>query len=62
MKKRKKSTKPKARVKTKSKKHKHSFRYFGGAAKCSCGKYLQPDGRITNTMTGRPGRKTSKRK
>ncbi len=34
-------------------KHKHSFRYAGGAAKCKCGKFLQPDGRITDTPTGR---------
>ena len=27
--------------------HKHNFRYAGGEAMCSCGKYLQPDGRVT---------------
>jgi len=40
-------------------KHKHSFHYRGGEAKCDCGKYLQPDGSITNTATGRKYRKKS---
>lgn len=32
--------------------HKHKFTYLGGEAKCDCGKYLQPDGRITDTASG----------
>lgn len=35
----------------------HSFRYAGGVAKCiKCKKYLQPDGRVTDTPTGRRAR------
>jgi hypothetical protein len=37
--------------------HRHSFRYYGGVAKCQCGKYLQPDGRVTDTPTGRTRKK-----
>lgn len=32
--------------------HKHKWVYKGGEAKCSCGKYVQPDGTITNTPHG----------
>ena len=33
---------------------KHTFNYAGGRAKCSkCGKYLQPDGKVTDTPTGK---------
>jgi hypothetical protein len=41
-------------------KHKHLFCYMGGEAKCICGKYLQPDGRITNTATGKVKKKKKK--
>lgn len=41
----------------KKKTHKHMFSYAGGEAKCKCGKFLQPDGRITDTATGRIYRK-----
>lgn len=34
-------------------KHKHRWAYLGGQAKCRCGKYVQPDGRITSTPSGR---------
>lgn len=44
----------------KPKKHVHMFSYRGGEAKCSCGKYLQPDGRITDTVTGRKKRKVKR--
>ena len=37
----------------KAAKHKHMFSYRGGEAKCTCGKFLQPDGSITKTATGR---------
>jgi len=29
-------------------KHTHSWAYMGGVCQCSCGKYLQPDGKITS--------------
>ena len=33
---------------------KHLWIYYGGVCKCkNCGKYLQPDGKITDTPTGR---------
>lgn len=33
---------------------KHTWNYVGGRAKCTkCGMYLQPDGKITKTPTGR---------
>lgn len=33
---------------------KHMFRYCGGEAPCiHCGWFLQPDGRVTRTVTGR---------
>jgi hypothetical protein len=35
------------------KKHRHRWTYFGGCARCACGLYLQPDGRVTKTPTGR---------
>lgn len=41
---------------------KHKFIYYGGQAKCTkCGQYLQPDGRVTQTPTGRT-RKGGKKK
>jgi len=37
---------------------KHSFNYYGGVAKCSkCKKYLQPNGKVTTTPTGKPKNK-----
>jgi hypothetical protein len=32
--------------------HEHKFSYLGGEAKCDCGKYIQPDGRITDGPNG----------
>jgi hypothetical protein len=46
------------------KKHTHKWRYSGGDAKCTvpgCKKYLQPDGRVTNTATGKTRKKPKKR-
>lgn len=37
--------------------HKHAWTYGGGVAKCKCGKYLQPDGKVTATPTGRTRKK-----
>ena len=42
--------------------HKHMWSYSGGQAKCSCGKYIHPGGRITDTATGRKKRTLKKRK
>jgi len=28
------------------------FSYYGGQAKCECGRFLHPDGCVTRTMTG----------
>ncbi|GAB7387367.1 hypothetical protein BSNK01_12030 [Bacillaceae bacterium] len=37
---------------------KHQWKYAAGRAKCEkCGKYLQPDGKVTKTPTGREKRK-----
>lgn len=36
------------RRKKKKKAHVHVFRYLGGVARCQCGKYLRPSGRITS--------------
>lgn len=34
--------------------HVHKWRYVGGYSRCDgCGKYVQPDGRITSTPSGR---------
>jgi len=43
-------------------KHKHLWTYFGGDAKCKCGRYLQPDGKITATPGGRPRKKAKVKK
>jgi len=33
---------------------KHKWKYAGGTAKCTnCGKYMQPNGKVTKTPTGR---------
>lgn len=42
--------------------HVHRWVYYGGQAKCNCGKYLQPDGRITATPTTRTRAASKKRK
>jgi hypothetical protein len=37
--------------------YKHTWSYAGGIARCvGCRKYLQPDGRVTDTPTGRKGK------
>ena len=38
-------------------KHKHLWSYAAGQAGCKCGKYIQPDGTITSTPTGRTRKK-----
>lgn len=41
--------------------HKHEWKYAAGRAWCDkCGKYLQPDGRVTDTPTGRTRKKKVK--
>jgi len=39
-------------------KHKHHWKYFAGEARCvTCGLYLQPDGRVTRTRSGKSKRR-----
>jgi hypothetical protein len=45
----------------KSPNKKHSWRYMGGEAKCIyCHLFIQPDGKVTRTATGRTYKKRKK--